>query len=120
MLLILLWPSETAGPEHDHGPEWLPPEQELKAKLRELSIAAEQVRSEIAAQASPSPEIAPLAQPNALPREAREKIPEWKRRCLDLYVRCRDEWGWTGNCHDCFRYCEGQHQWPEDKCYPPG
>jgi hypothetical protein len=48
-LLILLWPAETAGPEYDHGPDWLPPEQELKAKLREVSKAAQQVRSELAA-----------------------------------------------------------------------
>jgi hypothetical protein len=48
-LLMLLWPSETAGPEYDHGPDWLPPEQEFKEKLREVSLAAQQVRSELAA-----------------------------------------------------------------------
>jgi hypothetical protein len=26
---------------------------------------------------------------------------------------------WTGPCYDCFRRCEGQHQWPEDWCFDP-
>jgi hypothetical protein len=25
---------------------------------------------------------------------------------------------WTGNCHDCLRRCEGQHEWPSDMCKP--
>ncbi len=58
-LLILLWPSETAGPEHDHGPEWLPPEEELKAKLREVSEAAQQVRSELSATPRQAPPRSP-------------------------------------------------------------
>lgn len=68
-LLILLWPSETAGPEQDHGPNGLPPEQELNAKLRELSKAAQQVKSELARHDPPE---GPLRQ-----RDAEEAV---KRR----------------------------------------
>ncbi|WP_240359423.1 hypothetical protein [Pyxidicoccus trucidator] len=45
-------------------------------------------------------------------------LPEWKRRCIRAYGDCK-EFGWSGSCHDCFRYCEGQHEWPEDRCTPP-
>ena len=46
-LLILLWPSETAGPADDHGPGPVNPEEEFKGKLRQLSLAAQQVQSEL-------------------------------------------------------------------------
>jgi hypothetical protein len=42
-------------------------------------------------------------------------LPEWKQKCIQIYVKCQND-GWTGNCHDCFRSCEGQHKWPEDWC----
>jgi hypothetical protein len=44
-------------------------------------------------------------------------LPEWKQRCIRAYGDCR-EFGWPGSCYDCFRYCEGQQEWPEDKCTP--
>ncbi len=43
-------------------------------------------------------------------------LPDWKRRCIRAYGDCQD-FGWTGSCHDCLRYCEGQQEWPSDKCY---
>lgn len=43
-------------------------------------------------------------------------LPEWKQKCIRSYVKCKNE-GWTGNCHDCMRYCEGQHQWPSGECH---
>ena len=43
-------------------------------------------------------------------------LPEWKRRCIQAYGDCQ-EFGWTGSCYDCLRYCEGQQEWPSDKCY---
>lgn len=64
------------------------------------------------------PKVAPADQPKALPVEAREKIPAWKRRCMDLYVDCKDQ-SWIGDCYACFRYCEGQRDWPKNDCYPP-
>ena len=45
-------------------------------------------------------------------------LPEWKRRCIRAYGDCQD-FGWTGSCYDCLRYCEGQREWPSDKCYRP-
>jgi hypothetical protein len=52
LLLIAFWPAELAGPEHDRPPEWLAPQMELEASLRELSEAAEQVRAELEAEQS--------------------------------------------------------------------
>jgi hypothetical protein len=44
-------------------------------------------------------------------------LPEWKQRCIKAYVSCKN-FGWTGQCDDCLRYCEGQHEWPLRKCRP--
>ena len=50
LLLLAVWPAGTiAGPEHDRPPEWLAPQMEFEARLRELSEAAEQVRAELEA-----------------------------------------------------------------------
>ncbi len=46
-------------------------------------------------------------------------LPEWKQRCIRNYVSCQDE-GWTGNCYDCLRSCEGQKEWPRGKCRERG
>ena len=50
--------------------------------------------------------------------EAAGRLPKWKKECIDKYVMCQLE-GWVGNCYDCIRRCEGQHQWPDDMCYDP-
>ena len=42
-------------------------------------------------------------------------LEEWKQECIRRYVDCKNH-GWTGNCHDCIRYCEGQREWPFSKC----
>ncbi|MCY1047398.1 hypothetical protein OV208_39230 [Corallococcus sp. bb12-1] len=48
---------------------------------------------------------------------ARPDLPEWKRACIENYVKCQDE-HWIGSCYACFRYCEGQQgEWPRDKCH---
>ena len=46
-----------------------------------------------------------------------DSLPEWKQDCIRNYNRCQDR-KWTGNCHDCLRRCEGQHEWPRDMCKP--
>ena len=46
-----------------------------------------------------------------------KNLPEWKRRCIDNYVECINK-GWTGDCYDCIRYCEGQQSWPTAMCAP--
>jgi len=44
----------------------------------------------------------------------------WREHCRDTYVRCQDQKKprWVGPCHDCFRWCEGQRQWPYHMCWP--
>ncbi|NOK00223.1 hypothetical protein HNV27_01185 [Myxococcus xanthus] len=44
-------------------------------------------------------------------------LPEWKRRCIATYAECKDD-DWQGSCYACFRYCEGQQEWPINKCRP--
>ncbi|WP_043709280.1 hypothetical protein [Corallococcus macrosporus] len=45
------------------------------------------------------------------------ELPEWKRRCISTYAECKEA-DWMGSCYDCFRYCEGQEEWPVNKCRP--
>jgi len=42
-------------------------------------------------------------------------LPPWKQACIKGFVLCQNE-KWTGNCYDCLRYCEGQREWPANKC----
>lgn len=39
----------------------------------------------------------------------------YRQHCIDMYVLCVHR-KWTGNCHDCLRYCQGQRQWPFNIC----
>ncbi|MFY0573374.1 hypothetical protein ACN28S_02510 [Cystobacter fuscus] len=50
--------------------------------------------------------------------ENNKDLPEWKQICIKKFVLCADE-GWDGPCYDCLRYCEGQHEWPTDRCPDP-
>ena len=45
---------------------------------------------------------------------------EWREHCTEQYVRCRDQKKprWIGDCYACFRYCEGQREWPFGDCHP--
>jgi hypothetical protein len=51
--------------------------------------------------------------------EADDPDEGWREHCRDLFVQCRDQKKprWVGNCYDCFRWCEGQHQWPFQMCW---
>lgn len=42
----------------------------------------------------------------------------WREHCTNTYVACRDQKKprWDGDCYACFRYCEGQRQWPFELC----
>ncbi len=44
----------------------------------------------------------------------------WKQHCIDTFVQCRGQMNprWVGDCHACFRLCEGQRQWPFHLCKP--
>lgn len=39
----------------------------------------------------------------------------YRDHCIDMYVLCQLR-KWSGNCHDCLRYCQGQKQWPFSVC----
>lgn len=43
-------------------------------------------------------------------------LPEWRQECIRSFVNCKNE-GWVGPCYDCLRFCEGQREWPADKCF---
>lgn len=58
-------------------------------------------------------EVAPAVEEDA----HNAKLPDWKRRCISTYAECKDD-DWTGSCYACFRYCEGQQEWPLNKCRP--
>ena len=71
------------------------------------------------------------AQPDAAEateeREARDAASQeddpddgWRQHCRDTYVSCKDQKGWVGDCYACFRYCEGQRQWPFHLCTRKG
>ncbi len=53
--------------------------------------------------------------------KAKEKPPAedpdegYRQHCIDMYVLCQHR-KWSGNCHDCLRYCQGQKQWPFNIC----
>jgi hypothetical protein len=51
--------------------------------------------------------------------EANDPDEGWREHCRDTYVLCRDQKKprWVGNCYDCFRWCEGQRQWPFQMCW---
>jgi hypothetical protein len=45
-----------------------------------------------------------------------DSLPKWKQKCIEAYNDCQND-GWTGDCHDCLRLCEGQHKWPTKQCH---
>jgi hypothetical protein len=51
------------------------------------------------------------------PDEVAEEEPDegYREHCINMYVMCVNR-KWTGNCHDCMRYCQGQKQWPFNIC----
>ncbi|HYO55696.1 hypothetical protein [Archangium sp.] len=46
---------------------------------------------------------------------------DWREQCNVLYRQCKT-WNWGTkkgwNCYECFRNCEGQHEWPFHLCGP--
>ena len=69
-------------------------------------------------QAAEGSESAPVAAEAETTATGTERTPKWKKECIKKYVECINR-KWVGNCHDCLRYCEGQHTWPADWCYAP-
>lgn len=50
--------------------------------------------------------LVPMKVVESAAEASEEVIPEWKQVCIDVYAQCQEQ-GW---------YCEGQHEWPVDKC----
>ncbi|MFP2960446.1 hypothetical protein ACLEPN_22150 [Myxococcus sp. 1LA] len=57
---------------------------------------------------------------NEKAKEGDDSDDEWRKHCTEQYVRCRDQNKprWIGDCYACFRYCEGQREWPFRDCHP--
>jgi hypothetical protein len=55
----------------------------------------------------------------ALEEETDDPDEGWREHCRDTYVLCRDQKKprWVGTCYECFRWCEGQRQWPFTMCW---
>ncbi len=53
-------------------------------------------------------------------KESNDPDDGWRQHCKDTYVACKDQKGWVGDCYACFRYCEGQRQWPFHLCTRKG
>jgi len=46
---------------------------------------------------------------------------DWRAQCRMLYTQCKDQsWGFKKgwDCHECFRNCEVQREWPFHLCGP--
>lgn len=46
---------------------------------------------------------------------------DWRAQCRALYTQCKNHnWGFKKgwDCHECFRNCEGQQEWPFHLCGP--
>jgi hypothetical protein len=46
---------------------------------------------------------------------------DWRAQCRALYTQCKNQnWGFKKgwDCHECFRNCEGQQEWPFHLCGP--
>jgi hypothetical protein len=66
------------------------------------------------------PEVNESAEADAGKAEGSDPDEGWKQHCKDTYVSCKDQKGWVGDCYACFRYCEGQRQWPFHLCTRKG
>lgn len=62
-------------------------------------------------------EATQATEPEATKKPKEEGDPDegYRQHCIDMFVLCQHR-KWTGNCHDCLRYCQGQKQWPFHLC----
>jgi hypothetical protein len=91
------------------------PAAEAAALLKAMEMANEAAEEEAAEEGA-------AAERDQTSEEATEDDPDegWREHCRETYVQCRDQKKprWVGDCYACFRYCEGQRQWPFDLCHP--
>jgi hypothetical protein len=80
--LFLLWPSSTAAPEFDSRPPWSDAQQELEARLRDVSEASRQLMVELEAQ--PRPAKAPARAPSPQKQPASALTQEDDPKCKPI------------------------------------
>jgi len=82
--------------------------------LKRLAEAYATLESTSGAETPPTAEGTETTQAEA----AAQRVPPWKKKCIEKYVRCVNE-NWAGRCDGCLRRCEGQREWPQHMCPDP-
>ncbi|QRK07302.1 hypothetical protein JQX13_45910 [Archangium violaceum] len=78
-VLVLLYPSSTAGPEIDRRPPWVDAQREFEARLRDVSESSRQLMVELEAQ--PRATKAPAREPSPQKQLASALVEEDDPRC---------------------------------------
>ncbi|ATB41225.1 hypothetical protein CYFUS_006690 [Cystobacter fuscus] len=80
--LVLLWPSNTAGPEADSRPPWVDAQREFEARLRDVSASSRQLMAGLEAQ--PRAAKAPAREPSPQKQPASALVEEDDPRCKPI------------------------------------
>jgi len=83
-VLVLLYPSSTAGPEIDRRPPWVDAQREFEARLRDVSESSRQLMVELEAQ--PRAAKAPAREPSPQKQLASALVEEDDPRCKPIPV----------------------------------
>ncbi|WP_239015329.1 DUF6310 domain-containing protein [Archangium violaceum] len=84
-VLVLLYPSSTAGPEIDRRPPWVDAQREFEARLRDVSESSRQRMVELEAQ--PRPAKAAAREPSPQKQHASVLVEEDDPRCKPVPVK---------------------------------
>ena len=84
-VLVLLYPSSTAGPEIDRRPPWVDDQREFEARLRDVSESSRQLMVELEAQ--PRPAKAAAREPSPQKQPASILVEEDDPRCKPVPVK---------------------------------
>jgi len=81
-VLVLLYPSSTAGPEIDRRPPWVDSQREFEARLRDVSESSRQLMVELEAQ--PRATKAPAREPSPQKQPASALVEDNDPRCKPI------------------------------------
>jgi hypothetical protein len=81
-ILVLLYPSSTAGPEIDRRPPWIDAQREFEARLRDVSESSRQLMVELEAQ--PRATKAPAREPSPQKQPASALVEDDDSRCKPI------------------------------------
>ena len=84
-VLVLFYPSSTAGPEIDRRPPWVDAQREFEARLRDVSESSRQLMVELEAQ--PRATKAPAREPSPQKQSASALVEEDDPRCKPVPVK---------------------------------